>query len=59
MLRDGQVVSAETTPLFISKSGFQAEINYFARNQPALYGITAIVVALFAGWLAATAFRKT
>jgi uncharacterized protein (TIGR02186 family) len=58
MIRDGTVVSAETTPLFISKTGYQAEIGYLARSQPALYGISAIVVALFAGWAAAAAFRR-
>ncbi len=59
LIRDGEVVSAETTPLFISKTGFQAEINYAARTQPALYGLAAILIALAAGWAAAVAFRKT
>ncbi len=58
LIRDGELVSAETTPLFISKTGFQAEINYLARTQPALYGIAAIVIALIAGWIAAVVFRK-
>lgn len=58
LIRDGAVVSAETTPLFISKSGLEAEINYFARAQPAYYGITAIILALAAGWIAAVVFRK-
>ena len=58
LIRDGSVVSAETTPLFISKTGYQAEIGYLARTQPALYGLAAITVALFAGWAAAAAFRR-
>ena len=59
LIRDGKVISAETTPLFINKTGFLWQINYYAHNQPELYGIVAILVALFAGWIAAIAFRKT
>ncbi len=58
LIRDGVVISAETSPLFISKTGYQAELGYFARTQPALYGLAAIAIALTAGWGAATAFRK-
>lgn len=59
LIRDGRIISAETTPLFINKSGFLWQINYYAHTQPELYGIMAILVALLAGWLAAVAFRKT
>ena len=59
LIRDGQVISAETTPLFISKVGFQAEINYYALTRPAAYGVVAIAVALIAGWLGAILFRRT
>jgi uncharacterized protein (TIGR02186 family) len=58
LLQDGQVVSAQTTPLIISKIGVGAEVYDFAHNQPAIYGMIAIVVAISAGWLAATAFKK-
>ena len=59
LIRDGKMISAETTPLFINKSGFLWQVNFYAHSQPELYGIAAILVALFAGWLAAVAFRKT
>mgnify|MGYP001176819814 CR=1 FL=1 len=58
LIRDGKVISAETTPLFINKTGFLWQINFYAHSQPELYGILAILVALFAGWIAAIAFRK-
>ena len=58
LIRDGKVISAETTPLFINKSGFLWEINFYAHSQPELYGLAAILVALLAGWIAAVAFRK-
>ena len=58
LIRDGKVISAETTPLFINKSGFLWQVNFYAHDQPELYGIVAILLALFAGWIAAVAFRK-
>lgn len=58
LLENGQVVSAQTTPLIISKIGVGADVYDFAHNQPAIYGIIAILVAISAGWLAATAFKK-
>ena len=58
LLKDNRVISAQTTPLIISKIGVQADIFDFAHEQSALYGIIAIFVALMAGWLAHVAFRK-
>ena len=58
LIRDGTVISAETTPLFVNKTGFEAEMNYFAHEQPAYYGVAAILLALVAGWIAAVVFRK-
>ena len=55
---DGRVVSAQTTPLIVSKVGVEAEIFDYAHDQSAIYGIVAILVALMAGWLAHVAFRK-
>ncbi len=55
---DGAEVSAQTTPLFVSKIGVEAEIFDFAHQQSAWYGVIAILVALVAGWLAHVAFRK-
>lgn len=59
LVRDGAVVSAQSTPLIVSKVGFGAELFDFAHRRPALYGILAVVVALAAGWLAGVAFRRT
>ncbi|MEE8085042.1 MAG: TIGR02186 family protein [Alphaproteobacteria bacterium] len=58
LLRDGRMISAQTTPLIVGKIGLQAEIFDFAYNHSALYGMIAILVALMAGWLAHVAFRK-
>jgi uncharacterized protein (TIGR02186 family) len=58
LLRDGQVVNAQTTPLVVSKAGVGADVFVFARQHAALYGIMAVAAALLAGTLAAYVFRK-
>ncbi len=57
-LQDGRAVSAQTTPLRVSKIGTEAVIFDFAQQNSALYGLIAIIVALVAGWLGHMAFRK-
>jgi len=58
MVRNGQVVSAQTTPLVISKTGFGADIYEFAYRHSALYGLSAILLSLGAGWCAHLIFRR-
>lgn len=58
LLRDGEVLSAQTMPLFVSKVGAEAYIYDFAVRHSAYYGLIAIAIALMAGWLAHLAFRK-
>lgn len=58
LVRDGEVISAQTSPLIISKTGIGAEIFDFAHNRAALYGALAITGALMAGWFAYLAFRR-
>lgn len=58
LFRDGNVVSAQTTPLIVSKVGTEAEIYDFAHRFAVLYGVIAVIVALLAGWGAGWIFRK-
>lgn len=59
LLHEGRMVSAQTTPLVVSKVGLQAEVYNFAQHQGALYGVIAILIALVAGWLGNVAFRRS
>ena len=59
LLRAGKVISAQTTPLVVSKIGIGARVYAFAHRHSALYGIVAIAIALFAGWFAGAAFKRT
>lgn len=58
LIAGGEVVSAQTTPLVISKIGLGADLYDFAHQQAAAYGMIAILLAASAGWAAAVAFRK-
>lgn len=58
LIQDGKVVSAQTTPLYIKKTGVLAEIFYFAHDYAAAYGILAIIFAVLAGLGANAVFRK-
>ncbi|HIJ38687.1 MAG TPA: TIGR02186 family protein [Rhodospirillaceae bacterium] len=59
LMRRGEVVSAQTTPLIVSKIGVGAEVFDFANHQAALYGLSAVLLAVAAGWLGAVAFRRS
>lgn len=58
LIRDGAVVSAQTTPLVISKIGVGAEIFRFAHVHSFGYGAGAILGALLLGWIAYLGFRR-
>lgn len=59
LFREGQMVSAQTTPLFVNKIGVGARVFTFAQTQAAAYGGIAILMAVAAGWLAGVVFRRT
>lgn len=59
LVRDGRVVNTQSTPLQVTKAGVGAAMYNFAHHYSALYGIIAILMALFAGWLANALFRRS
>lgn len=58
LVKGGQVVSAATTPLSVSKIGLSAEIFDFAQNRGFSYGLIAVAFAGFAGWAASRLFQR-
>ena len=58
LVSDGQVVAAQTTPLFVSRAGVSAEVYEFAHREAALYGLAAILIALLTGWAASYVARR-
>lgn len=58
LVRNSEVVDAQTIPLVISKVGFGADIYRFANKHGLAYGVIALLTALLAGWLAHLTFRR-
>lgn len=58
LFRSGVVVGSTRTTLAVRKAGMEAAVYDFAHQHSAIYGILAIAIALFAGWLAGAIFRK-
>lgn len=56
---DGWPTAAASTPLKVRKAGFSAFVYQIAHDEPVLYGLIAILVALGAGWFAGWAFRRS
>jgi uncharacterized protein (TIGR02186 family) len=58
VVRDGRVVASRDLPLTVVRAGTSAEIWRVARDQPLAYGIAAVFLAAFAGWLGSVLFRR-
>lgn len=58
LFSNGDLVGTQTTPITVEKKGLDAFLHYYAHEQPFLYGITAIFMALGTGWLTARLFEK-
>ena len=58
LLRDGKIVAAVSRPLPVGKVGFNAQLAGWADNDGALYGLGAVFMALFVGWLGGTVMRR-
>jgi len=58
LIRDGRVISGQTTPMQVSKVGVGADLYDFAHREAALYGLCAVLIAVAAGWGASVAFRR-
>ena len=58
LFQDGRVVGERMTDLRIGQVGFSARVYRFAHNNSLMYGVAAVLMALFAGWLANLFFRE-
>jgi uncharacterized protein (TIGR02186 family) len=57
LVRDRMVISTGATLIRVEKTGIERWLYNFSRNEPLLYGLFSVALALFAGWLAAAAFQ--
>ena len=58
LIRDNEVISAQTTPLFIRKTGIERRIFEYAHRHAFWYGLFAVLLAITAGGLAGVIFRR-
>jgi len=58
LLRDGKIVAAVSRPLPVGKVGFSAQLAGWSAHEGALYGLGAILMALFAGWIGGAIVRR-
>jgi uncharacterized protein (TIGR02186 family) len=57
LLRDREVINISDTAITVRKEGLEQWIYALAHEQPWIYGILTIVIALMVGWSASEAFR--
>ena len=58
LLRDGQVIDVFTAPIDVRKVGLERWLYRLAFDQPLLYGLMSLAVAVGAGWGASALFRR-
>ena len=58
LLRDGQVIDAFVAPISVRKVGLERWLYHLAFEQPLIYGLMSLAVAVIAGWGASEAFRS-
>ena len=56
--RDGLLKSEEESKIEILKSGFSEKVFTIAQEYSTLYGIFAVIIAVFIGWFANLIFRR-
>lgn len=58
LFRDGEVVSAQSTPLFIDQTGIERRLFNMAHNAPLSYGLACVFIAILLGWISSVLFRR-
>lgn len=58
LFRDGEVVSAQSTPLFIDQTGIERRLFNMAHNAPLFYGLACVFMAMLLGWISSVLFRR-
>ena len=58
LFRDGSVVSAQSTPLFVDQIGLERRLVNFAHDRPFWYGLLTVAMAMLLGWGSSFLFRR-
>ncbi len=52
LINEDNLISFQSIPIFVNQVGISAEISDYAFEQPFLYGVLAVIIALVIAWLA-------
>lgn len=58
VFKDGQVIARKSEGFAVRKIGFERFLAQSAAQQPLLYGIVCVILALFTGWLGGVIFKR-
>jgi uncharacterized protein (TIGR02186 family) len=58
LFQNGNVVSAQSTPLFVDQIGLERRLFGFAHQWPLAYGVATVLMALLLGWISSFVFRR-
>jgi len=58
LFRAEAFLAGDTQTLSIEKSGFSDRIAFYANEEPLLYGLVSVALAVFTGWFAGTIFKR-
>lgn len=58
LFQDGHIIEQDTAPFVIIPEGLSANMRIFATQNGLLYGLTGLLMALFAGWLATVLLKR-
>lgn len=58
LFRDGNVISAQSTPFFVDATGLERRLFNMAHNAPLAYGLACVFMAMLLGWISAVLFRR-
>ena len=58
LFHDGQMVSVQSTPLFVDATGLERNLYNMAHNAPLLYGLACVFMAMLLGWISSALLRR-
>ena len=58
LFQNGNVASAQSTPLFVDQIGLERRLFGFAHQWPLAYGVSTVLMALLLGWISSFVFRR-
>jgi len=58
LFRNVEVVSTQSTPIFVDATGLEPRLFNMAHNAPFFYGPACVFMAMLLGWISSVLFRR-